>query len=280
MYKHPVELEQKRLSFIGLSIHQINDKSVLIDYLVNVVDNNLTKVLYGHSLWTISVLKQNPDAWYYGEQADLLVSDGRPFHLLAKWHGLPLKFEISIPNLVFLCLDLANQNKWSVFLLGAESYVNIDAQQNLRMKYKNMKSVSGINGFFGKQEMEEVKKAINNFNPDILLIGLPSPQKERLAIEWKKDLNTRLIIPCGGMIDVLGGKTKITPMFIKKLGLASLYRFMQEPVRLFKRTFNLYYFIMFRFLPIYLYHSLIKNKSDFSILDHYLANYESYSAEK
>ena len=120
MDKNPVELEQKRLSFIGLSIHQIDNKSELVDYLVYLVNNNLTRLLYGHSLWTISVLKQNPDSFYFGELADLLVSDGRPFHLLAKLHGLPLEYEISIPNLVLLCLDLAQKNGWSVFLFGAE----------------------------------------------------------------------------------------------------------------------------------------------------------------
>jgi N-acetylglucosaminyldiphosphoundecaprenol N-acetyl-beta-D-mannosaminyltransferase len=34
------------------------------------------------------------------------------------------------------------------------------------------------------------------------------------------------------MVDVIAGKTKITPKWIKKLGFAWLYRIMQEPRRL------------------------------------------------
>lgn len=41
------------------------------------------------------------------------------------------------------------------------------------------------------------------------------------------------------MVDVIAGKTKITPKFIKKLGLAWLYRVMQEPRRLLIPVFSM-----------------------------------------
>lgn len=265
----PEELEQKRLSFIGLSIHQINSRSELIDYLIKVVDNNFTKVIYGHSLWTISILKQVPNVYYFGEKADLLVSDGRPFYLLAKWHGLPLRFEISIPNLVLLCLDIANQKGWSVFLLGAERSINMTAQQRISKKYPKIGSVTGRDGYFSANEELEVVKTICHYKPNVLLIGMPSPRKEMIAVKWKKEFNSNIIIPCGGMIDVLSGSKKLTPNFIKKLGIAGLYRFFQEPRRLFKKTVFGYMFILFNFFPVYFLNVILLRKKDFSIIEYY-----------
>ncbi len=259
----------KRFNFIGLSIDLIQSKEQLVSFILFIVKNGRNVVFYGHSLWSISVLKQYPNVWHYAEQADLLVSDGRPFFLLAKWHGLPLKYELSIPNLVFLCLELASQNKWSVILFGAEPLVNKKAVHNLKAKYSGISKVEGYDGYCNEDELNYIRQRIKVFAPDIVLIGLPSPTKERLAIEWRGKLNAKIIIPCGGMIDVLGGKTKVTPVLIKKLGLATLYRLFQEPKRLLLKTVRIYAFVMLYFLPLYLFKYRILRKKDFSIIDHF-----------
>jgi len=258
----------KRQNFIGLSVSSFTQQE-LLSYIPQSVNNRGCNVFYGYSLWTIVNLQSIPQVVQYGEQADLLVADGRPFFLLARLHGLPLKYEISIPNLVLLCLDLAQKKGWSVFLFGAEEYVNQQAQVNLRKKYPNLKAIGGQNGFYQHTQLKDIRNEIAEFDPDILLIGLPSPIKEQLAVDWKSEHIGRIIIPCGGMIDVLGGKTKLTPKIIKKLGLASFYRFIQEPRRLFKKTLLLYFDVFFKFLPLYFWEVIVKRKRDFSLPDYY-----------
>lgn len=258
----------ERHNFIGFSV-SVFDKEQLVNYIVNAIEGNDKVIFYGHSLWSISVLKSQPDIYVYGEKADLLVTDGRPFYILAKLYGLPLKLELSIPNLVFLVLKLANSSSWNVYLLGAEEKTNKKACENIKKKYDNIEKINGRNGFFTKGEEESIIREINDFKPVILLIGLPSPNKERIAVDWKESLNVNIIIPCGGMIDVLADKTKITPKVIKKLGIASMYRLIQEPRRLFKRTFIMYFFLIFNFLPIYVYNIIILRKKNFSLYNFY-----------
>ena len=267
-YQMSESLELRKVKFIGLSI-SIFELSELKKYIKNVVEHNAAKVMYGYSLWTITALKKYPELYKYAEQSDVLVTDGRPFFLLAKFHGLPLKHDISIPNLVFLTLDLANKNGWSVFLLGADKQINEKAQINVRKKYSNIKNIDGIDGYYSSDQSEEIKKKIKKFAPNILLIGTSSPDKERIAVEWKNSVNANIIIPCGGMIDVLGGKTKVTPVLLKKLGLASFYRLSQEPRRLYKKMITVYSFILFKFIPLYFYYVLFLNNQKFSIYDYF-----------
>lgn len=260
--------DPSKQSFLGLSV-SIFDELELENYLIKIIEFNKTKVLYGYSLWTISALNKIPELYLYAEQADFFVTDGRPFYLLAKLHGLPLKLDLSIPGLVFYTLQLANKFGWSVFLLGATEEMNKKAQLNLISKYPGLKRVGGQHGFFNSSEKDKIINQINKLAPNLILIGTPSPGKEKLAIEFKANTTTNLIIPCGGMIDVLGGKTKVTPGFIKKLGLASFYRLIQEPRRLFKRTLKMYFFLFFNFLPVYLFKKFISKDRNFSVFDYY-----------
>jgi len=257
----------EKTNFLGLSI-SIFDRKQLIKYIEDTVNEDNQKVLYGHALWTIPMMKRFPDIYNYGELADLLVTDGRPFYLLAKWHGLPLKYDISIPNLVSLTLELAHINKWSIFLLGATDSNNNQAIRNVSNNYPNIKFVKGRNGYFSDQENDNIISQINLYQPNILIIGITSPKKERIAAEWRDHLKSNIIIPCGGMIDVLAGKTKVTPNWIKKLGLASFYRVIQEPLRLFKRYNYIYSYLFFKFLPLYFFEVIIKKNKSFSLAKH------------
>lgn len=269
--RQEIDIVPERRSFVGLSI-SVFDQAELSTYIINLVEHNQSRVLYGYSLWTISALKSIPELYFYAEQADLFVTDGRPFYLLAKLHGLPLKLDLSIPGLVLLTLNLADKHGWSIFLLGTTEEINSKARENLKRNYRGIKNIAGHNGFFKNEEESKLFKQINELAPNILLIGTPSPGKERIAIEIRNKVKCNIIIPCGGMLDVLGGKTKVTPGIIKRFGLASVYRLIQEPRRLFKRTFSMYFFLFFNFLPVYLYYTLVKRDKDFSIYNFYLKN--------
>jgi len=261
------QIEIKRLSFLGLSI-SVFEKQDLINFIINTVSNNQHKIFYGHALWSFPMINKYPAIYKYGEKADVFVTDGRIFYLMAKWHGLLLKYEISIPNLVHLILELANKNNWSVYLLGATEETNQLAQLNIKNKYPSITKVTGRNGYFNQQEYDSIRSEVSTSRCNILLLGISSPIKEILAAEWKEQMNTNIIIPCGGMIDVLAGKTKQTPPMIKRFGLASFYRVLQEPKRLFKRYSYIYGFLLLRFIPVYFYQVIIRNKKDFSFIEH------------
>ena len=72
------------------------------------------------------------------------------------------------------------------------------------------------------------------------------------------------------MIDVYSGLTNQTPKLLKKLGLATPYRVIQEPKRLFKLNAWIFYETVFKLIPIALYHRYILGKRSFNMIDIYL----------
>jgi len=69
---------------------------------------------------------------------------------------------------------------------------------------------------FTPEDNEKTAAYINKFKPDILFVGVTSPKKEKFAWEWKDKLDVSLIVPFGGAIDILSGKSKPIPRVIKK----------------------------------------------------------------
>lgn len=262
-----MKIEKSYFQGIPVSIFSLIE---LKNYIVTTIENSNRNILYGFSLHSIYSLAHLPEILTLGVDADLIVCDGRPFYWLLKAFRIPLKCNYSIPESVMLALQLANEQNYSVMLLGSTIENNNLASLNIKRKFPRIKVLEGVNGYFDfEKDLCSILEQIDNSKPDILLIGISSPLKERIAFLYKNKINAKLIIPCGGMIDVLAGKTRITPKFIKSIGLASIYRIIQEPKRLLKDRIRFYVFIFFNLLPLLFFKLVILREKNFSLIDHY-----------
>jgi N-acetylglucosaminyldiphosphoundecaprenol N-acetyl-beta-D-mannosaminyltransferase len=177
-------------------------------------------------------LKHTPEIIEITNDFEIILLDGRGFYQLMKYTDHPLKSEIYTSWFTLELLKKAAKNDYSVMILGATEEINLAATSKIKNDYKVKTVHPGINGYFTPEEEDKIVEQINKFAPDILLVGISTPKKELFAHNHRHHLNVRIIHLCGGMVDVIAGKTKITPKWIKKLGFAWLYRIMQEPRRL------------------------------------------------
>jgi N-acetylglucosaminyldiphosphoundecaprenol N-acetyl-beta-D-mannosaminyltransferase len=235
----------KYVNFFGLKL-SVFDNQEFINAVEATIAENKKLICYGYSFGIFPYFKKYPEIPEYANQFDILGTDGRGYYLLAKMLGYPVKSDISVPLMVDLILDLAQENIYSILLLGAKEVINKKATEKIRLKYPNIKTLEGHHGYFQEEDEHQIVDFINARKPDILLIGISSPMKERFAYKWKNVLDCKIIIPCGGVIDILAGLTKPIPRLIKKMGLAWFYRFVQEPRRLFKDSILYTNFIISR----------------------------------
>jgi len=218
----------------GLKVSVFDDID-LSNYIVAVINQSNKIICYGYSFGSIPFFKEYPQMAKYPNTFDISVCDGRWFFWFCKFRGYKMKSALSIPDMVQLVLNLANRNKYSVMILGSTVDNNNLATNNLKRLYPDVNVLEGYDGgFFTEQDCIKSVEIINQRKPDILLIGVSLPKKESFAYNYKKQLRTKVIIPFGGYVDILSGKSMKMPTVIKKLGLAFLYRFIQEPRRFFK----------------------------------------------
>jgi exopolysaccharide biosynthesis WecB/TagA/CpsF family protein len=265
--------EIKYLNFFGLKL-SVFEVSELMEYTKEVIRNKSKTICYGYSFGTLPYFKTFPEIAVYGNQFDVSLADGRGLFLLAKLLGSAIKSDISIPSFVDNLLRQANDNNFSVMLLGAREEINKKASENLKNNFPDARILKGMHGYFTEDEKDEIVAEINLLKPDILLIGMSSPKKERFAFQNKDRLDVNVIVPCGGVIDILAGEKKRIPKVIKKSGLAWFYRFVQEPKRLFRDSILNLLSVLFLLIPSLLFNTYILHKK-FSIPKFYNRNCEA-----
>jgi N-acetylglucosaminyldiphosphoundecaprenol N-acetyl-beta-D-mannosaminyltransferase len=244
---------------------------ILSNVVIEAVRNNEKVIIYGFSLHSIYSLGKNPEIILLGKEADIILTDGRPFYWLCRFHGLKIPDAVSIPESVSLALRIANENKFSLMLLGATREVNNKASARLKERYKSLNLLPGIDGYFEEDSSDRIIKDINRHSPDVLLVGISSPKKERFVFYNRDKINARVIIPCGGVIDILAGTKRQTPKWLKQIGLATLYRVIQEPGRLLADRLKMLIFVFGRLLPLLLFNRFISGKR-ISLISRYTKN--------
>ncbi len=260
--KNMSEIVTKKYLGLKFSLFKLDQ---LFDEIESTIKRKSKKIIFGYSLSILPKFKNFPEMYKYSNQFDIFLSDGRGIYLLFKILGFNLKSDLSVPRFVFQLLNLADNKGYSVLLLGATKETNKKAVDQIKKNYPGIHRCVGLDGYFAESDENKIIDQINSIKPDILLIGISSPKKERIACLWKEKLDTSIIVPCGGVLDILAGDKTVTPLAIKKIGLAWLYRFIQEPVRLFKPVLINILNILFVLIPVIFYKNKIQKDKTFTI---------------
>jgi len=228
----------KTIRFCGLPITVFGNES-LKDSLLEILEGNKTTAFHGYSIDVLNLMKVIPELYELREINDYFVCDGRGYYYFLKLLGVKGIRKTSLPNLVLQLIDICSDYDKKLFLLGATKESNAQAIANLA-NINGVKRVDGRNGYFTKEDEEDIVKEINESNSDVLFLGMSTPKKDEFVYRYKDKLNVKIIVHCGGMIDVISGKTKLYPKLIKDLCLAGVYRFLQEPRRLSRDFLNVF----------------------------------------
>lgn len=171
--------------------------------------------------------------------SDTLLPDGIGIVLAARvLAGAKIK-RITGSDIHRILLDYLDKKNGSCFYFGS-------GQNTLdKIKERLSKEHPGISaGFFSppfkpvftdKEDLEMIK-IINDFNPEILFVGMTAPRQEKWVHRNRSLLNAKIICPVGAVFDFYAGTVKRPGKFWLNTGLEWLPRLLGEPGRLWKRT--------------------------------------------
>jgi N-acetylglucosaminyldiphosphoundecaprenol N-acetyl-beta-D-mannosaminyltransferase len=166
---------------------------------------------------------------------NLILADGVPVVWASRLLGRPLPERVAGIDLMLGMLGRASQNQYRVYCLGATEGVLAAAVARITTDYRHVRLVGRHHGHFTSQEEPGLVAAIADAKPDILLVGMSSPKKERFLTRWNDQLGVPVCHGVGGSFDVLAGMVRRAPPAWQRLGLEWLYRVKQEPRRLWRR---------------------------------------------
>ncbi len=161
--------------------------------------------------------------------ADIGICDGVGTGLAAKiLHGRYIR-RCTGADLFMKLAEESVRKDWSIFLLGATDEVNEEANNKLKEQYANIKIAGRYKGYF--ENTEEVIGQINASGADILFVAMGSPQQELWIYKHKHLIDAKVFLGVGGAFDIISGKVKRAPYWIRMIGLEFLYRSLQFPRR-------------------------------------------------
>lgn len=166
---------------------------------------------------------------------NLILADGVPVVWASRLLGRPLPERIAGIDLMYGMLRRGNEHGYRVYCLGASEDVLAGAVNQITADYPRAEVVGRHHGFFTLEEEPGIAAAINDAKPDILLVAMSSPKKERFLARWGDQIAVSINHGVGGSFDVLAGKVRRAPPLLQRLGCEWLYRVYQEPRRLWRR---------------------------------------------
>ena len=175
------------------------------------------------------------------DEADLTLVDGKPLVWIAKWHKHPVKEKISGSDMVPELCRVAQQKGYRIYIIGGKDGIAEQAKSNLEHDLPGIKIVGTYAPPLGfekdKDELLRINSKISEVHPDIVIACFGCPKQEKWIYENYKSYDAYVSVCAGATVDFLAGNVNRAPKWMADHGLEWLYRFTQEPKRLFKRYF-------------------------------------------
>lgn len=175
------------------------------------------------------------------DNADMVLVDGKPLVWISNFYGKPLKAKISGSDLVPLLCEEASKKQYSIFIIGGKEGVAEQAKQNLEKRLPGIRIVGTYAPTYGFEkndaELNKINTLLSEAKPDLLIACFGCPKQEKWIFENISNYDAKVSICAGATVDFLAGNIKRAPRWMSEHGLEWLYRFLQEPKRMFRRYF-------------------------------------------
>lgn len=174
--------------------------------------------------------------------ADWLVPDGVGVVLASRCLGGDICERVTGSDVFFGLLGRMNESGGlSVFFLGSTENTLLVISERMRQDYPNVKLVGTYSppfkSIYSDSEIGEMISVINAAKPDVLWVGMTAPKQEKWIAANLSKLDVRFAGAIGAVFDFYIGNVKRSHPLFQRLGLEWLPRLLQQPRRLWRRTF-------------------------------------------
>ncbi len=170
--------------------------------------------------------------------ADLWTPDGIAPVLIARLKGLRHMTRTPGAELMQAFFRIADQKGYRSFFYGDTEKTLAGLKEKLLKAYPNHQIAGTFSPPFRPLKGEEetdIIQMINRAQPDILWVALGLPKQERWIHEHRHLLKVPVAVGVGAAFAFISGDVKRVPRWIGENGLEWLWRFIQEPKKLWRR---------------------------------------------
>jgi len=165
------------------------------------------------------------------KRAHLVTPDGVGIVWACRLAGNPVPERVTGIDLMLRLAARAARESWRVFLLGGIPGVAREAADRLSLKHPGLQIAGVHHGYFSADEEEKVAMVVRESRPDLLFIALGAPKQEWWMDKYLEKTGAAVALGVGGSFDVVAGRVRRAPRWVRHLQLEWLFRLLNEPSR-------------------------------------------------
>lgn len=174
--------------------------------------------------------------------ADFLVADGVAVMLASRLLGGGIRQRVTGWDIFVGVLERLNRSEGKrVFFLGATEETLLMIRNRLSQDYPNITLAGTYSPPFkpdySQSELDDMIAAVNGAQVDVLWVGMTAPKQEKWILDNLPALDVKFAAAVGAVFDFYTGRIKRSHPVFQAIGLEWLPRLLQEPKRLWRRTF-------------------------------------------
>jgi N-acetylglucosaminyldiphosphoundecaprenol N-acetyl-beta-D-mannosaminyltransferase len=174
--------------------------------------------------------------------ADVLIPDGMGAVLASRILGGGIRKRITGSDIFReLSHRLNDRGGASFFFLGSTEETLAAIETKLAREFPRIRFAGAYSPpfkeLFSEEENCAMITAINRAEPDVLWVGMTAPKQEKWIYENRDKLHVKFIAAVGAVFDFYTDNVKRSHPWFLEHGLEWLPRLLQEPRRLWRRTF-------------------------------------------
>lgn len=241
--------QNKRIRILDVPVDMVNNKQAM-DIFEGLMELPGCSLIVTPNSEIIMNATKDAELKMLIEEAGLIIPDGIGLVYASKIIKQPLSERVTGVDFLTSILEYLEKTGKSIYLLGSKpaneerASVAQLAAEHMLIQYPNLKVAGTHDGYFKKEDEENLVNEINESGAEFLCVALGAPKQEKFIFEHRDEFkHIRAGIGVGGSLDVWAGTVKRAPQFYQDHGLEWLYRFIKEPTR-YKRMAQLPLFMI------------------------------------
>jgi N-acetylglucosaminyldiphosphoundecaprenol N-acetyl-beta-D-mannosaminyltransferase len=226
-----VEHGVRSIDLLGVRIDAVRLSELLHLVAEAVRERRPIEVFYANA-HTVNLAAHRPDFEALLASADLVYCDGTGVRLGARLLGDDLPQRMTGADWIHDLCRMALRTNLSLFFLGSEPGVAEGAAALLCVRYPGLRIVGVLSGY---DTSASTIAAINEAQPDVVLVGMGSPTQERWIAEHRDALDAPVLWAVGALFAFASGNLPRGPRWMTEHGLEWLCRLAVEPGKLWRR---------------------------------------------
>jgi len=233
----------KTVNILGIPINAINVEETL-SLLESYLDKPTNHIIVTPNPEGIMQARRNPAFREALLSADLRLADGIGIVLASRYIRTPLPDRVrGYDTIIALLTRLSKKGrKHTAYFLGGAPGIAEKAKIEMESRFPALSVIGHHHGFFTPEDEPAILEELNHLKPDIILVCTGMPRAEIWATT-NRNIPAHITLCLGGTLDIMAGNVKLTPSWIRKLGLEWLYRLIRQPSRL-KRQLDIPRFML------------------------------------